>query len=144
MARGIGFCRGELRGLEVLSLVGREDLVGSCGAPLVLDSRVNSFMRTLFAKSRSVAEELGLEVRSKKSIRSRCMSSIAAMLLDTWARRVRADFSSPSRATEMASSSAALVTEAKNALATVIEYSWAFAEYFEAVRVLVMGSSMRK
>ena len=44
----------------------------------------------------------------------------------------------------MASSSDALVTEAKNALTTVIEYSWAFAEYFEAVRVLVTGSSMGK
>jgi hypothetical protein len=44
----------------------------------------------------------------------------------------------------MASSSAALVTEAKNALATVIEYSWAFADYFKAVRVLVTGSSMGK
>jgi len=38
------------------------------------------------------------------------------MLLDTWARRVRADCSSPSRAAEMASPSVALVTEAKNAL----------------------------
>jgi len=72
------------------------------------------------------------------------MSSIAAMSLLTWARRVRADCSSPSRAAKMASSSVALATEAKTALATVIEYSWAFAEYFEAVRVLVTGSSMGK
>jgi hypothetical protein len=67
------------------------------------------------------------------------MSSIAVMLLLTWARRVRVDFSSPSRATKMTSSSVARVIEAKNALATVMEYSWAFAEYFEAVRVLVTG-----
>ncbi len=39
MARGGGFRGGELDGLEVLGLVGREDLVLSCGAPLVLDSR---------------------------------------------------------------------------------------------------------
>ncbi len=50
---------------------------------------VNSFLRTLFAKSCSVADELGLEVRSRKSIRSRCTSSIVAMLLLTWARRLR-------------------------------------------------------
>ena len=49
-----------------------------------------------------------------------------------------------SRAAEMASSSDAFATEAKNALAIVMEYSWAFAEYFEAVRVLVTGSSMGK
>ena len=49
------------------------------------------------------------------------MSSIAAMLLLTWARRVRVGCSSPSRATKMASSSVARVTEAKNALAAVME-----------------------
>ena len=91
--------------------------------PFFWTSGVNSFMRMLFAKFRSVTEELGSEVRSKKIIRSRCMSSIAAMLLLTWAKRVREDYSSPSRAAEMASSSVALVTEAKNALATMIEYS---------------------
>ena len=36
--RGRGFRGGELGGLGVLRLVGREDLVRSCGAPLVLDS----------------------------------------------------------------------------------------------------------
>ncbi len=83
---------------------------------------MNLFLRTLFTKSRSVAEELGSVVRYKKSIRSRCMSSIAAMLLETWARRVRTDCSSPSRAAEIASSSVALVTEGINVLATVIEF----------------------
>ncbi len=66
------------------------------------------------------------------------------MLLLTWTRRVRADCWSPSRAAEKASSSAARVTEAKDALATVMEYSCAFAEYVEAVRVLGTGSSMKK
>jgi hypothetical protein len=44
----------------------------------------------------------------------------------------------------MASSKAALVTEAKNALATVMLYSVAFAVYFEAVSVRVTGSSIGK
>ena len=39
MTRGRGLRGGELRGLEVLRLVGREHLVRSCGAALVLDSR---------------------------------------------------------------------------------------------------------
>jgi hypothetical protein len=44
----------------------------------------------------------------------------------------------------MTSSSVARVTEAKISMAAVMEYSWAFAEYLEAVRVLVTGSSMGK
>ena len=44
----------------------------------------------------------------------------------------------------MALSSVTRVTEAKHASATVMEYSWVFAEYFEAVTVLVTGSSMGK
>ncbi len=44
----------------------------------------------------------------------------------------------------MASSKAALVTKAKNALATVMLYSVAFAVYFEAVNVRVTGSSIGK
>ena len=39
MARGGGFRTCELGGLEVLCLVGREDLVRSCGAIFGLDSR---------------------------------------------------------------------------------------------------------
>jgi hypothetical protein len=39
VARGVGFRRGEMGGLEVLCLVDREYLLRSCGAPLVLDSR---------------------------------------------------------------------------------------------------------
>ncbi len=67
------------------------------------------------------------------------------MLLLTWERRVRADCWSPSRAAEITSSSDARVTEAKkNALATLIESSWAFAKYFEAARFLVTGSTMEK
>ena len=44
----------------------------------------------------------------------------------------------------MALSNARHVSEAENALATEMEYSWTFAEYFEAARVLVTGSSMGK
>ncbi len=38
--------------------------------PLFSTPGVHSFPRTLFAKSRSVAEKLGSEVRSRKSIKS--------------------------------------------------------------------------
>ncbi len=44
----------------------------------------------------------------------------------------------------MTSSNVARVTDAKNALATVMEYSWAFAKHFETARVLVTGLSMGK
>ena len=44
----------------------------------------------------------------------------------------------------MASSRAAFVTKAKNAFATVMKYSVAFAEYVESLRVLVTGSSIGK
>jgi hypothetical protein len=44
----------------------------------------------------------------------------------------------------MASSSVAWVTDEKHAFANVIEYSYAFAEYFEPVKVLVTGSSIGK
>ncbi len=39
MARCRGFGRCKPAGLDALRLVGRENLVKSCGAPLVLDSR---------------------------------------------------------------------------------------------------------
>ncbi len=77
-------------------------------------------------------------------MRSRCMSSIAAMFLLSWARRMKADYRSPSRIANIASSSVARAIEAVIALAIVIEYSWAFADYFEAARALVTGSSMGK
>jgi hypothetical protein len=51
------------------------------------------------------------------------------MMLLTWAKRMEEDFSSPSFAAAMASSSVARVTPAKNACATVILYFVAFAEY---------------
>ena len=44
----------------------------------------------------------------------------------------------------MTSSRVALAIEAKNAFATVIEYSVAFAEYLEAFNCLVTGSSIGK
>ena len=69
---------------------------------------------------------------------------MATMLLLTWLRRMEAVLVSPSFVAAIASSSAALVTYAKKALATVILYSAAFAEYLEAVRVIVTESSMGK
>ncbi len=51
---------------------------------------------------------------------------------------------SPSLDAAIASSSVALVADAKKALATVILYSVAYAEYLETVRVLVTESSMGK
>jgi hypothetical protein len=54
---------------------------------------------------------LGSEMRSRKSIRSRSMSSIAAILLLTWERRVRFDCWSPSREAKIESSSASRVTD---------------------------------
>jgi hypothetical protein len=63
----------------------------------------------------------------------------------TWPRRMETvSGSPPSSLTAMAQSRVVLVTEAKNTLATVMEYSVAFAEYLEAVRVLVTGSSIGK
>ncbi len=82
----------------------------------------------LFAKSFSVAEELGSEVRSRNIIRSRCMSSIAAMFAWTLPRRMETVSGSPLLLLAVAASSGAVfVTEAKNAFATVMEYSVAFA-----------------
>ncbi len=92
----------------------------------------------LFAKSFSAAEELRSEVRSRNNMRSRCMSSIAAMFAWTWPRRMETVWGSPPVSlAAMASSRAAFLREAKNACVTVMDYSVAFAEYLEALRVLV-------
>ncbi len=50
------------------------------------------------------------------------MSSSAVMLLATWSRRMAAVMASPLLVAVIASSTVALVTDVKNALATVIEY----------------------
>ena len=123
-----------------MCLVGREDIVRSCGAPLVLDSWCELVPEDVVRKVyfHCPGDGVGGEVQEEHPVSMHVFNR----RIDTWARRVRADCSAPSRATEIASSSATLVTDAKNALATVIEYSCAFAEYFEAVRVLVTGSSM--
>jgi len=72
------------------------------------------------------------------------MFSIDTMLLPARANRVRTNALPPSVAAAMASSIVARVTDEKNVFATLIDYSASFAEYFEAVRVLVTGSSMGK
>jgi len=69
-------------------------------------------------------------------------SSIAAMLLMTWVKRMAAVLSSPFLIAAIASSRVVRVTDAKKARATMILYSDAFADYLEAVRVLVTESSM--
>ena len=108
------------------------------------DSRRELVLEDAVREVSFVAKELGLEVRFKTSIRSRCMSSMATIFLLTLERRSRADFLSPSWAIAITSFNAARVTEAKNAFVTLMEYSGAFTEYFEADRVLVTGSSMGK
>ncbi len=72
------------------------------------------------------------------------MSSRAAMLLATWERRTPAVMASPLLVAVIASSIVALVTDVKNALATVIVYYVALAEYLEATRVRRTGTSMGK
>ena len=56
--------------------------------------------------------------------------------------RLKANALSPSVLAPRALSNAARVTDTTNAFAIVIEYSGAFAEIFEAVKVLVTESSM--
>ena len=140
MARGGGLCRGELGGLEVLHLVGRKDHVKSCGAPFDLDSRHKLVLKNVVRKVSFRGRGVGVrgEVHEEHPVLMYVLHRrhvLVALGEDCW---------SPSRAAEIPSSSVVLVTEAKNALATVMEYSKAFAEYLEAARVLVTGSSMGK
>ena len=116
------FCGSELGGLEELQLVSREDLVGPRKAFLVCTLGLKSLRRMLFAKSFSVAEDLGSEVRSRNIIQSRYMSSIAAMIAWTWPRRMETVTGSPPLLlAKMTSSRVAFVTKAKNSFVTVME-----------------------
>ena len=92
----------------------------------------------------SVADEFRWEERTRKSIRSRSMSSRTAMLLATWEGRMAAVLLSPSSVLVIASSIYARMIDVKNALAIVILYSVALAEYLEPTRILRTRSSMGK
>ncbi len=73
------------------------------------------------------------------------MSYIAAMVAWTWPRRMETVSGSPPLLlAAMASSRGAFATAAKNAFATLMDYSVAFAVYLEAVRVRVTESSIGK
>ena len=75
--------------------------------PLFWTVRVNSFLRTLLAKFLCVDVEAGSDVRSKKNMRSRYMSLIAAKLLTTWLSKVVVMLASPARCEARASSATA-------------------------------------
>ena len=70
MARDEGFRGGELGGLEVLRLVGLEDLVRSCGAPLVLDSRCELVLEDVVREvsSRCRGARVGDEVQEEHPV----------------------------------------------------------------------------
>jgi len=127
---------GELRCLEELDLVGREDLVGLGGAPLVLDARRELISENIVGEVLFGGRQVGVGGEVEEEIRSRSMSSRAAMLLDTWKRRMAAVLLSSSFVALIASSIDARVLDLKNALATVIKYFVALTEYLEATRVL--------
>ncbi len=75
-------------------------------------------------------------------MRSRCMSLIAPMLLITWLSKMVVLLASPLRCATRASSAAAWVTEAKNALDTERVYSASLLVYLDDASVLVTVSSM--
>jgi hypothetical protein len=66
------------------------------------------------------------------------------MLLEIWERRITTVLISPLLVALIESSVVARLIDVKKALATVIEYFDALAEYLEAMRVLRTGSSMRQ
>jgi hypothetical protein len=73
------------------------------------------------------------------------MFSIAAIFVGTLPRRMATvSRSPPLLLAEIASSRVTFVTEANNALAKVMEFSVAFAECLEPLRVLVTGPSIGK
>lgn len=112
--------------------------------PLFWTPGVNSFRITLWAKSFSVDAALGSDERSRNNIRSRSMSSRAAMMLATWLSMTEVVLTFPLLVVAIASSIADLGTDIQTALATLMEYYAAFAEYLKLTRVLWTGSSMGK
>jgi len=99
---------------------------------------VNSFSRTLFANSLRVVgvEDGGSDVRSKKNMRSRCISLIAAKLLTTWLSMVVVLLPSLARScVARALSAVAWVVESKNALDTERVYSTSLIVYFDVANL---------